>query len=327
MRQVLTLRELGDRFGVDIHQIKRLVRVGSLPEATKEVSPSGKRWVVPADKVEEIAERHGWPQTVIDLKSDGEPAVSRNQTPTAQPAATHLSTTSVAPVEVVVASTSAVAKEAGVTNDGSVTNDGGVATARRVFTVDEAIELRDPGELADRDERHDSGGPNAGLTPIRPATPLQPPLPPDSLKIHRQNQQPTLADVLNEDLLTRLLGAHEDKATAQARVRETERALTSLTASHRHVSMQLSEERKEREILAERLREERSARLVADAKLVEVNQRVAREMAISGSEQQARHVAADRTIRAEREAAAALESLGPISRHRYNRRARKRDLA
>lgn len=267
MGQVLTLRELGERFGVDVGQIKRLVRVGSLPEAMKENSPSGKRWVIPVDKIDEIAARHGWEVSEINLESVGEPTVSFARTAETEPARADLGT------------------------------------------------------------EPTSNGSEMALTPLRPIEHPQPPLPPPSLKVKRVDSNagvPALADILNEDLLTRLLGAHEDKATAQARVRETERALTSLTASHRHVSMQLSEERKEREILADRLRDERSARLQSDAKVAELHQRVARETAIAESEQRARQVATDRSVKAERDTATAMGSMGFVARRRYERRVKKR---
>ncbi len=304
MRQVLTLRELGDMFGVDVGQIKRLVRVGSLPEAIKESGPSGKRWVIPADRIEDIARRHGWEISEIDLDAESQPSVSFARSGGADVG-------------------QRFAAQSGQ-RSGSDLSDGSDTI---VAAPTNQVDLR-PNTSATNGE---SGLPSPSpmsLTPLRPPTDLQPPLPPDNLKVKRREPEvspiPALSEILNEDLLDRLLGAHEDKATAQARVRETERALTSLTASHRHVSMQLSEERKEREIMAERLREERNARLQSDAKVAELHQRVARETAIAESEQRARQAATDRSIKAERDTATALGSMGLVSRRKYERRAKKR---
>lgn len=305
MRQVLTLRELGDRFGVDVGQIKRLVRVGSLPEAIKENSPSGKRWVIPVNKVDDIARRHGWEANEIDLDAESQPAVSF-----------------------------ARSSQDSVNQHGTSVHNGqrsGPDLPNRSDTLVTAptnqVDLRSNTSASTGESQLPSPSPMS-LTPLRPPTDLQPPLPPDNLKVKRREPEvsavPALSEILNEDLLDRLLGAHEDKATAQARVRETERALTSLTASHRHVSMQLSEERKEREILADRLREERNARLQSDAKVAELHQRVARETAIAEAEQRARQAATDRSIKAERDTATALGSMGVVSRRKYERRAKKR---
>ncbi len=306
MRQVLTLRELGERYGVDVGQIKRLVRVGALPEAMKENGPSGKRWVIPADKIEAVATRHGWHVNEINLNADTHPATVSLATTDAhgeQMTASQASDTGMQPEAQTAATTTLTDRSADVD----------IRTHQAAPTqTDEHIPPPSP----------------MSLTPLRRQTDLQPPLPPEALKVKRAEPDmsliPALSEVLNEDLLTRLLGAHEDKATAQARVKETERALTSLTASHRHVSMQLSEERKEREILAERLREERNTRLQSEAKVAELHQRVARETAIAESEQRARQTATDRSIKAERDAATALGSMGPVSRRKYDRRAKKR---
>lgn len=295
MGQVVTLRQLGDRFGVDVGQIKRLVRVGSLPEAIKETSPSGKRWVIPIDKIEEIAERHGWVVSEINLQAEGDPTVSFAHSASATEAQEDPET------EVQPTSEDAEGLVPSVPHECDTENNSDT----------------DPAPTA---------SPMA-LTPLREQDRSRPPLPPAELKVRQPvatgSAAVALSDILNEDLLSRLLGAHEDKATAQARVRETERALTSLTASHRHVSMQLSEERKEREILADRLRDERNSRLQADAKVAELRQRVARETAIAESEQRARQSATERSVKAERDSATALGSMGVVSRRRYERRLKK----
>ncbi len=325
MQQVLTLRELGERYGVDLAQIKRLVRVGSLPEAVKEDGPTGKRWVIPIGSIAEVANRHGWEANEINLdenvKASAPLAITAGQgdtvTESRHPEYQLHSTIEAAPGTTLTdpppqVDVSADTADVGTGGDNATGDNGTGANA-----------TGDNGTGSD----YPSPSPMS-LTPLRRKDNLQPPLPPEALKVKRREPEvsriPALSEILNEDLLTRLLGAHEDKATARARVKETERALTSLTASHRHVSMQLSEERKEREILADRLREERNARLQSEAKVAELHQRVARETAIAESEQRARHAATDRSIKAERDAATALGSMGVVSRRKYDRRAKKR---
>lgn len=132
----------------------------------------------------------------------------------------------------------------------------------------------------------------------------------------------TVADVVDQELLGRLLGAHEQKASAVAKVRETERALESLTASHRMLARELAQERDERFRLAERLREEQYARRLADAKVAELRTWIDREVASGEAEKQARQEATERRLKAERDASAAIGAMGWVSRRRFDRNER-----
>ena len=258
MKDTLTLDELSKRTGVDLSRLLRMVRVGSLPEATKQPSPQGPSWVVPVEAISLLAARYGWTVDHIDLTPDDGPVVSVVEEPP----------TVTAP------------------------SDDDVATSR-------ALERR----------------PDT-LTPLRSGTGRNGPA------TDRQSQPITMAEVIDQELLGRLLGAHEEKANAVARVKESERALESLTASHRMLARELAEERDERFRLAERLREEQYARRLADTKVAELRAWIDREMAAGEAEKRARREATERRLKAERDASAALGAMGWVSRRRFDRNER-----
>ncbi len=137
---------------------------------------------------------------------------------------------------------------------------------------------------------------------------------------HRTDEEITVAEIIDGVLLNRLLEAHEDRAEAEARARESQRAMTALASGQQRLVRELSEERYERQRSADRLRDERSARMVADAKLAELRSRVDREQVVAEQERQARVAATRRSIEAEQEAALAVASLGWLARRRYQRR-------
>ena len=130
----------------------------------------------------------------------------------------------------------------------------------------------------------------------------------------------TVAEIVDGALLNRLLGAHEERAEAEARARESQRAMTAMAAGQQRMVRELAEERYERQQTVDRLRSERSARLVTDAKMAELRARVDREQALAETERRARLQATRRSIEAEREAAAALASMGWLARRRFEKR-------
>ncbi len=130
----------------------------------------------------------------------------------------------------------------------------------------------------------------------------------------------TVAEIVDGALLNRLLGAHEERAEAEARARESQRAMTAMAAGQQRMVRELAEERYERQQTVDRLRDERSARLVTDAKMAELRARVDREQAVAENERRARLAATRRSIEAEREAAAALASMGWLARRRFDKR-------
>lgn len=136
----------------------------------------------------------------------------------------------------------------------------------------------------------------------------------------QSTEEITVAEIVDGALLNRLLGAHEERAEAEARARESQRAMEALAAGRQRIVRELAEERFERQRTVDRLRDERSARMVADAKMAELRARVEREETMAESERQARMDATRRSIEAEREAAAALASMGWLARRRFEKR-------
>ncbi len=138
---------------------------------------------------------------------------------------------------------------------------------------------------------------------------------------------PSMGEVLDLELLDRLLGAQEGRVVAQAEARESKNALAALNEVHNRTTGELEVERRERMVAADRYREERMARAVADAKVAELRDRVVREMALADAEKQARAEALTRSIRAERDAANAHAVMGWLARRRYRRLSAGGDLA
>ncbi len=148
---------------------------------------------------------------------------------------------------------------------------------------------------------------------------LIPHRPKDGAPTASNAESPSLADVLDVALLDRLLGAQEEKANALARARQTEDSLSALNERNEHALSELEVVRQEADLSADRLREERMARIVADAKVAELRDRVIREMTLADSEKQARVEATMRNIQAERDNANAYASMGWMARRRYRR--------
>ncbi|MGH1488615.1 MAG: hypothetical protein ACRBK7_04350 [Acidimicrobiales bacterium] len=138
-------------------------------------------------------------------------------------------------------------------------------------------------------------------------------------------ETPRLAESLDLALLDRLLTSHEDRVAAEVKEQEARHALTALADTHNKTTGELAVERRERMAVAERYREERRARAVADAKVAELKDRVAREVALVDSEKEARNLALNRGLRAERDAANAVALLGWRARRRYQKLNEKND--
>jgi hypothetical protein len=131
--------------------------------------------------------------------------------------------------------------------------------------------------------------------------------------------EPTVTEVLDMALLDRLLGAQEDRATAEARLREANHALAALNDTHNRITSELEIERRERLVASDRFREEREARLVADAKVAELRDRMHREVALAEAERQARVEAVRRGTQAETDVVSAVSSMGWLARRRFRR--------
>ncbi|MDH3303199.1 MAG: hypothetical protein OES24_22070 [Acidimicrobiia bacterium] len=231
MTQVVTLGELSSRIGVDVDHLQRMIRVGSLPEASRQQDADGSDeavWVIPVEALPDLADRHGWSIDTVDLTSAHQPVVWM--------APTHEN----------------------------------ALTAPADFT--------------------------------------------------RTEEEVTVAEIIDGALLSRLLGAHEERAEAEARARESQRAMTAMAEGQQRMVRELAEERYERQRVNDRFRDERNARLIADAKLAELRARVEHEAAVVERERQARLEANRRIAEAERQAAAAVASMSWLARRRLQRR-------
>jgi hypothetical protein len=250
MTQAISLRELSEHVGVDVAHLKRMIRVGSLPEATRQVGPDGKGWVIPNAAVPGVIARNGWTVAGLDLTEDGMAMWFED-------------------------------------HDNDLWES----------------EFRGAG----------AAGHGAGQLVHRP---------PVSAKAEHpaalSDEEVSVAEIVDSTLLDRLLGAHESRA--EARARESQRALSTMATNQQRMVRELAEERYERQRTGDRLRDERTARLVADAKLAELRAQVQREMSVTEAERQARLAATRRSLQAERDAATALAAMGWLSRRRYQRR-------
>ena len=140
-------------------------------------------------------------------------------------------------------------------------------------------------------------------------------------RVYEQStEEITVAEIVDGALLNRLLGAHEERAEAEARARESQRAMAAMAAGQQRMVRELAEERYERQQTVDRLRDERSARMLTDAKMAELRARIEREQALAEDERRTRLAATRRSIEAEREAAAALASMGWLARRRFEKK-------
>lgn len=260
MTQVVTLRELSSRAGVEIDRLQHMIRIGSLPEANRVSTDDGEVWVVPIEALPDLADRTGWHIDTVDLTSNPGPTVWVSP---AQP-----------DLDLPESAGSVATLEAG-----DATDPVGHDLVPRSGDV-----LTGPGEFT------------------------------------RSDEEVTVAEIIDGALLSRLLGAHEDRAEANARARESQRAMTAMAAGQQRMVRELAEERYERQRVNDRFRDERNARMVADAKLAEVRARLDHETAMVEKERQARLDANRRIAEAEREAAAALASMSWLARRKLQRR-------
>jgi hypothetical protein len=261
MTQVVTLRELSSRAGVDIEHLKRMIRIGSLPEASKQPNADGDVWAIPVDALPALADRHGWTIDTVDLTNDAQPMVWM---------AVHEDSASQKPL---------------------------------------------PQDPPLPDPHQSEPQPVAGQDiVVRPENMASPP------DFTRSDEEVTVAEIIDGALLDRLLGSHEQRAEAEARSRESQRAMTAMAAGQQRMVRELAEERYERQRVNDRFRDERTARLMTDAKLAELRARLDHETAAAERERIGRLEANRRIVQAEREAAAALASMGWLARRKLIRR-------
>ena len=281
MEATLTLNQAGRQLGVDDDALTRLIQMGALPEARRVPGCQGPEWVIPERQLPSIAARNGW---TIDLRGS-------------------TATVERGPVEDPVA-------------------DAGTATNRAVEPATPTSPSNPTGGPVTRTPDREAAIEISEATPTEDGSALV--VRADGSPVSTSNEvgavgAPSVSEVLDLALLDRLLGVQEERAVAEVRVQESKHALAALNATHNRVTGELEVERRERMVAADRYREERMARAVADAKVAELRDRVIREMALAEAEKQARADALHRSTQAEREAAKAFAAMGWLARRRYRR--------
>ncbi len=140
---------------------------------------------------------------------------------------------------------------------------------------------------------------------------------------HNNLVRPSAAEIVDMALLDKLLGIQEAKAEAASRAEQAEYALEATKTHYSKLEEELAVERQERSTAAERLREERLARKIADVKIAELNEQLVRETTIAESERKERIAAATRTMDAEKKTSYAVASMNWIARKRFMKAIRR----
>lgn len=291
MEAILTLHQAGNQLGVEDTTLSRLIRVGGLPEARKVNRPEGLVWVIPQDDLPEIARRNGW---TIDLR-DG---------------ATELLTID-SPEQIVSEGEAVMDSTTDADLDGWDTSRWNQAAAAVLAENDiTSDETPASGSGTDRD---------SAIEVSIAATPV--PAESDTTPVAGQGTEAvqSMVEALDLALLERLLEAQEGRVSAEVLSQENKHALAALNVTHNRATAELEVERRERMMAADRYREERMARAVADAKVAELRDRLVREMALADTEKAARTEALTRSVKAERDAATAMAAMGWRARRRYRK--------
>lgn len=163
-------------------------------------------------------------------------------------------------------------------------------------------------EVAEPEEAEAPTSEDAEVRHLSLAATNQPVPPPE----HR-----SASEIVDTELLDRLLAVQEAKTEAMCRAEQSEYALEAAKTHYSALEEELNVERKERSMAAEKLREERLARKVADVKIAELNEQLVRETAISEAERHERISSTNRTLEAEQKATYAFASMGWWGRRRY----------
>ncbi|MEM7275458.1 MAG: hypothetical protein AAF547_20450 [Actinomycetota bacterium] len=261
--------------------------MGGLPEAKKVNTPAGVVWMIPEAELPAIASRNGW---TIDLRDDApSPVMIEADDAAALPAAV---------------STDAVGETADEVDHEAVDHpaDGAGDLVLRPTQSPAASNGRD-------------GAIEVGIAEQAAVEPTAA----DPTAVEPAGDAPTMAEALDLALLERLLAAQEGRVSAEVQAQESKNALAALNISHNRTTAELEVERRERMVTADRFREEKLARAVADAKVAELRDRVLREMALADAEKDARVEAMARSARAERDVANALGLMGWRARRRYRK--------
>ncbi len=289
MEATLTLLQAGELLGVDDSDLSRLIRIGALPEARKVDRPEGRVWTIAEEHLPAIASRNGW---TIDLRDDAESLLSPD--------------------------TKTAASTANGLGSGEATIEPPAAPSTKPTAEPEPFDAAlvphlealppVPAQQADN-----------SVVEVELSSQVEPSSDSELAAEAGSAQAAGRSESTDLVLLDRLLASHEDRVSAEVREQEARMALSTLADTHNKTTGDLDIERRERMAVAERYREERRARAVADAKVAELRDRVAREMALAEAEKEARTEALNRGLRAERDAANAVALLGWRARRRYRK--------
>ncbi len=289
MEATLTLHQAGIQLGVEDTVLSRLIRIGALPEAKKVNQENGAAWVIPTEDLSKVATRNGW---TIDLRADQNPlTVTGNAT----------------------AVDEAPAEQTSDSDPNSESEEPPPAGSAQDGFIDVSAESSDDTAASDEPSGQIGSSATGALVPHSDSTPAA------TDTSEQADGAPTMSEAIDLALLDRLLGVQEERVTAQVEAREAKHALAALNTSHDRATGELEIERRERMVVADRFREERMARAVADAKVAELRDRVVREMSLADAEKEARAEALARSIRAERDAANAVASMGWLARRRFRK--------
>lgn len=357
MEAILTLHQAGNQLGVEDTTLSRLIRVGGLPEARKVNRPEGLVWVIPQEDLPAIARRNGWTIDLRDGAEELLTRDSVDEEPVDRDPMDALSSEGEAAMDVAthpdlegwdttrwnqaagVTSDSALDELADLDEEPTATTDTDTTTGTATGAETDT-ETAAEGEIADAPAAEMAGdaaspvvkddGEDSSLEPAPgsdresaievsiAATPVAAEADSNPVTSNRDAVQ-SMVEALDLALLERLLEAQEGRVSAEVLSQENKHALAALNVTHNRATAELEVERRERMMAADRYREERMARAVADAKVAELRDRLVREMALADTEKAARTEALTRSVKAEREAANAVAAMGWRARRRYRK--------
>lgn len=334
MEAILTLHQAGNQLGVEDTTLSRLIRVGGLPEARKVNRPEGLVWVIPEEDLPAIARRNGW---TIDLR-DGATELLIQESPDADLATGSAPVGSTGPTLLpdlegwdaelwnTAVGLGLETAEIDLSDIGRQPETAQPAPTRPATeTPTEPSEDAPASSLSPVAEQDRNSAIEVSIAtapvpaeaetspvPAEPASPASPSTP-------GADPVESMVEALDLALLERLLEAQEGRVAAEVVAQENKHALAALNDSHNRTTAELGVERRERMVAADRYREERMARAVAEAKVAELRDRLAREVALADTEKAARTEALTRSVKAERDVTNAMASMGWRARRRFRK--------
>ncbi len=138
-----------------------------------------------------------------------------------------------------------------------------------------------------------------------------------SLQTPSPLEAPSLSEILDVALLDKLLETQEKKAEAKAYAEQNSYALQVATIQRNRAEKELHVERSEREAALEKYREQKFALRLADAKIVELKEKLYKERHLANVERQERQKATEKRLEAETETVKAVAAMGWLARRRF----------